>query len=70
MVCSLILTELYEIWKTTSNIFLNGRRPQLFLIEDDLNFFKWKTISIVFEIKGDLIFFKLEDDLNILVAGR
>ena len=28
-------------WKTTSKIFENGRRPQIFLkMEDDLNFFE------------------------------
>ena len=27
-------------WKTTSNMFLNGRRPQIFIYrEDDLNYF-------------------------------
>ena len=32
-------------WKTTSNIFVNGRRPQIsFEMEDDLKYScKWKT---------------------------
>ena len=28
MVCSLILTQLEEIWKTSSFFFFKGRRPQ------------------------------------------
>ena len=30
----------FRYWKTTSNIFENGRRPQIFLkIEDDFEYF-------------------------------
>ena len=31
----------YKFWEKTS-FFVNGRQPQFFLIEDDLNFFQMK----------------------------
>ena len=37
-------------WKTTLNIFVNGRQPQIFMkMEDNLKyFFKWKsTLNIL-----------------------
>ena len=61
LVCNLNITQLEEIWKTTSiflkmkdlNNFENGRRPQYF--------WKCKTTSI---------FLKMEDDLNIFENVR
>ena len=50
-----MITQLEEIWKTTSiflkteddlNIFEKGRRPQFFLMKDDFNLFSNETTSI------------------------
>ena len=38
-------------------IFKNGRQPQYYEMEKDLNFFeKWKTTSILLKMKDFLIF--------------
>jgi hypothetical protein len=39
-VCNLILTQLDEIWMTTSFCSQNGRQLHFSKVEDDLNFFK------------------------------
>ena len=71
LVCNLILTQLEEIWKTTS-IFLKMEDDLNFLkMEDDLNSFgKGKMTSFKImqpnRTKIKTIFFtKMEDDLNI-----
>ena len=60
MVCHLILTQLEEIWKTTS-IFLK--------IEDDLKFFEGRQPQF-FLIKTTLIFLKMEDDLKKIMQPK
>ena len=48
------------------NSFPTGRRPQfdfqmedgLNIMEDDLNFFQWKTTSFIFQMEDDLKIFK------------
>ena len=67
-VCNTILTQLHEIWKTTS-IFLEKedkllffekrRRPQFFWKwKTTLFFWKWKTTSIFWKWKTTTIFWK------------
>ena len=58
------------------NNFENGRRPQFFLKEDDLNFFenrsqplKKKCNQKQLNVKTKL-FLKMEDDLNCFEKGR
>jgi hypothetical protein len=41
-------------------LHLNGRQPQIFQMEDDLNFF---------QMEGDLYFFQMEDDLYFFSNG-
>ena len=62
MVCSLILTQVDEIWKNVLKKFEDGRRPQ--------NFSKWKTTSKKLKMEDDLNFLKMEDDLNFFENGR
>lgn len=48
------------------NLVANGRRPQYFQMEDDLNYLeKWKTTSIISKWKINQLFWQMEDDLNI-----
>ena len=79
LVCYLIFTQLEDIWKTTSiflkmeddlHFFSNGRQPQIFQREDDLNFFQMKNELICFQMKYDLNVIQLKDNLNILANGR
>ena len=59
--------------KDNLNFLANGRRPQFFQVEDNLNFFnerrpkyscEWKTTSDSFKWRTTLIFLKSEDELN------
>ena len=80
MACNLILTQLDEIWKTTS-IFLNMEDDLNFLlIEDDHNYFQIEDdLNILIygrqpqhscKLKKTTICVQMEDALNILVNGR
>ena len=35
-------------------------------MEDDINFFKWKTTSILWKMEDDLSYLTMEDDLKYL----
>ena len=39
-------------------------------MEDDFKFSKWKTTLIFWQMEDDLNILKMEDDFNILVNGR
>ena len=59
MLCNLILTQIEEIWKTTS-IFLNERQPQVFENGRRPQFF---------ENEGDINPIQMKNDLNIIANG-
>ena len=64
-VCNLIFTQLDELWKTTQ-YFENGRWPQLFQMEDNINIIYYVTYTY---INARYNCFSWLDDTTILIVG-